>query len=110
MRHRHYHGCLGALYGQRESVELEFQDWLVLRRSRFHFNSWNVVPYARNQGVCTSKCLREAVSNFANFQSSRRSVAEIDELFERKIKAWRFAKTETATQRLLKAENTSMVP
>lgn len=30
--------------------------------------------------------------------------AEIDELFERKIKPWRFHKTETATQRFLSAE------
>ncbi|KAF6802055.1 MFS alpha-glucoside [Colletotrichum sojae] len=33
-----------------------------------------------------------------------RSAAELDELFERKIKPWRFHKTETATQRLVKAE------
>ncbi|KAG5764966.1 hypothetical protein H9Q72_006965 [Fusarium xylarioides] len=32
-----------------------------------------------------------------------RSAAELDELFERKIKPWRFHKTETATQLLLKA-------
>jgi hypothetical protein len=29
----------------------------------------------------------------------RRSAAELDELFERKIKPWRFKQTETATQR-----------
>ncbi|KAJ6027072.1 general substrate transporter [Penicillium canescens] len=33
-----------------------------------------------------------------------RSAAELDELFERKIKPWRFHKTETATERLVKAE------
>ena len=37
----------------------------------------------------------------ANFLLSRRSAAELDELFERKIKPWRFHKTETATQRLV---------
>ncbi|KAK4042811.1 putative hexose transporter [Parachaetomium inaequale] len=35
-------------------------------------------------------------------ETSRRSSAELDELFERKIKPWRFHKTETATQRLIK--------
>jgi hypothetical protein len=34
-------------------------------------------------------------------KKSRRSAAELDELFERKIKPWRFHKTETATQRLV---------
>ena len=34
---------------------------------------------------------------------SRRSSAELDELFERKIKPWRFHKTETATQHLVNA-------
>lgn len=33
-----------------------------------------------------------------------RSAAELDELFERKTKPWRFHKTETATQRLVVAE------
>lgn len=37
-------------------------------------------------------------------QSTSRSAAELDELFERKIKAWRFKKTETATQLLVKSE------
>ena len=36
---------------------------------------------------------------------SRRSAAEVDELFERKIKAWRFAKTQTAKQRAEEAES-----
>ena len=40
----------------------------------------------------------------ANKSLSSRSAAELDELFERKIKAWRFHKTETATEALLKAE------
>jgi hypothetical protein len=35
---------------------------------------------------------------------SSRSAAELDELFERKIKPWRFHKTETATQRLVKQQ------
>ncbi|TEA12032.1 MFS transporter fmqE [Colletotrichum sidae] len=33
-----------------------------------------------------------------------RSAAELDELFESKVKPWRFHKTETATQRLVQAE------
>ncbi|KAF3389914.1 putative glucose transporter HXT5 [Talaromyces pinophilus] len=37
-------------------------------------------------------------------ETSNRSNAEIDELFERKIKPWRFHQTETATQRLLNAD------
>ncbi|KUL83248.1 hypothetical protein ZTR_10464 [Talaromyces verruculosus] len=37
-------------------------------------------------------------------ETANRSTAEIDELFERKIKPWRFHKTETATQRLLNTE------
>ncbi|KAK0103684.1 hypothetical protein ONS95_005694 [Cadophora gregata] len=37
-------------------------------------------------------------------ETAGRSAAELDELFERKIKAWRFKKTETATQRLVKSE------
>ncbi|KAK4119734.1 general substrate transporter [Parathielavia appendiculata] len=37
-------------------------------------------------------------------ETARRSAAELDELFERKIKPWRFHKTETATQRLLKQQ------
>jgi hypothetical protein len=36
---------------------------------------------------------------------SSRSAAELDELFNRKIKPWRFHKTETATQRLVNARN-----
>ncbi|KAM0428519.1 hypothetical protein ACHAPT_006879 [Fusarium lateritium] len=34
-------------------------------------------------------------------ETSGRSAAELDELFERKIKPWRFRKTETATQRVV---------
>lgn len=34
----------------------------------------------------------------------RRSPAELDELFQRKVKPWRFHKTETATQRLVKIQ------
>lgn len=34
-------------------------------------------------------------------ETAGRTAAELDELFERKVKAWRFAKTETATQRLI---------
>ena len=30
-----------------------------------------------------------------------RSAAELDELFERKVKPWRFAKAQTATQRVV---------
>ena len=37
-------------------------------------------------------------------ETAGRSAAELDELFERKIKPWRFAKTETATQRLVQIE------
>ncbi|KAF5624687.1 general alpha-glucoside permease [Fusarium tjaetaba] len=37
-------------------------------------------------------------------ETARRSPAELDELFERKIKAWRFHTTETATQRLMQSE------
>ncbi|KAH7025669.1 general substrate transporter [Microdochium trichocladiopsis] len=37
-------------------------------------------------------------------ETAGRSAAELDELFEGKIRAWRFHKTETATQRLVKAE------
>lgn len=37
-------------------------------------------------------------------ETAGRSSAELDELFERKIKPWRFHKTETATQALLRAE------
>ncbi|CEL12021.1 hypothetical protein ASPCAL15114 [Aspergillus calidoustus] len=36
-------------------------------------------------------------------ETAGRSAAELDELFERKIKPWRFHKTETATQRLAQA-------
>jgi hypothetical protein len=32
---------------------------------------------------------------------NRRSTAELDEFFERKIKPWRFHKTETLTQRIV---------
>ncbi|KAM6516456.1 hypothetical protein FALCPG4_014639 [Fusarium falciforme] len=38
-------------------------------------------------------------------ETKGRSAAELDELFERKIKAWRFHKTETATQRLVEVQN-----
>ncbi|KAJ4191822.1 hypothetical protein NW767_010728 [Fusarium falciforme] len=37
-------------------------------------------------------------------ETKQRSTAELDELFERKIKAWRFAGTETATERLVRSE------
>lgn len=33
----------------------------------------------------------------------RRTTAELDELFERRIKAWRFAKTQTAVQKAIAA-------
>ncbi|KAJ0416469.1 general substrate transporter [Aspergillus carlsbadensis] len=39
-------------------------------------------------------------------ETKGRTAAELDELFERKIPAWRFGKTETATQQLLKSEET----
>lgn len=44
--------------------------------------------------------------------SSRRSAAEVDELFERKVKPWKFSKTRTAKQlsneqELVKAEKAS---
>ena len=39
--------------------------------------------------------------------SVRRSAAELDELFERKIKPWRFAKTKTATQLAVQAREES---
>ncbi|CAI6089379.1 hypothetical protein V2G26_011391 [Clonostachys chloroleuca] len=35
-------------------------------------------------------------------ETKGRSTAELDELFERKIKPWRFVKTETATERLVR--------
>ncbi|KAJ5635166.1 uncharacterized protein N7484_008479 [Penicillium longicatenatum] len=38
-------------------------------------------------------------------ETAGRSAAELDELFERKIKPWRFHMTETATQRLVQEEN-----
>ncbi|KAM0425875.1 hypothetical protein ACHAPT_008813 [Fusarium lateritium] len=37
-------------------------------------------------------------------ETKGRSTAELDELFERKIKPWRFSEAETATQRLVKSE------
>ncbi|KAH7136976.1 general substrate transporter [Dactylonectria estremocensis] len=37
-------------------------------------------------------------------ETAGRSAAELDELFERKIKAWQFKNTETATQRLVRVE------
>ncbi|KAF5004462.1 hypothetical protein FDECE_9042 [Fusarium decemcellulare] len=37
-------------------------------------------------------------------ETKGRSTAELDELFERKIKAWRFSETETATERLIRSE------
>ncbi|EAT78272.2 hypothetical protein SNOG_14401 [Parastagonospora nodorum SN15] len=37
-------------------------------------------------------------------ETTGRSAAELDELFNNKVRPWRFAKTETATQRLLKVE------
>ncbi|KXJ96275.1 general substrate transporter [Microdochium bolleyi] len=40
-------------------------------------------------------------------ETANRSAAELDELFERKVKAWRFAKTETATQRLVRSNENS---
>ncbi|KAL4874579.1 general substrate transporter [Aspergillus karnatakaensis] len=38
-------------------------------------------------------------------ETAGRSAAELDELFERKIKPWRFHKTTTMTQRLVEAKN-----
>jgi hypothetical protein len=45
---------------------------------------------------------------------SRRSAAEVDELFERKVKPWRFSKSETTKQlsnehELAKVEKSSVV-
>ncbi|KAJ4231878.1 hypothetical protein NW757_013847 [Fusarium falciforme] len=39
-------------------------------------------------------------------ETSNRSPAELDELFERKIRPWRFHKTKTAIQRILEEEKT----
>lgn len=49
----------------------------------------------------------------ANYYS-RRSAAEVDELFERKVKPWRFSKSETTKQlsnehELAKVEKSSVV-
>lgn len=46
------------------------------------------------------KLSESAITVSANHRISR-SAAELDELFERKIKPWRFHKTETATQRMV---------
>ncbi|RSL78605.1 hypothetical protein CEP52_003987 [Fusarium oligoseptatum] len=37
-------------------------------------------------------------------ETASRSPAELDELFERKVRPWRFHKTETATQRIVKVD------
>lgn len=37
-------------------------------------------------------------------ETKDRSYAELDELFERKIPAWRFKSTETSTQQILESE------
>ncbi|PVH76576.1 general substrate transporter [Cadophora sp. DSE1049] len=42
-------------------------------------------------------------------ETSNRSAAELDELFERKIKPWRFSKTETVTERLVVATETEHI-
>ncbi|KAL4863011.1 hypothetical protein BDV12DRAFT_189969 [Aspergillus spectabilis] len=42
-------------------------------------------------------------------ETARRTSAELDELFERKIKPWRFHKTTTATQRTVEAKGESRV-
>ncbi|CAH0019588.1 unnamed protein product [Clonostachys rhizophaga] len=43
-------------------------------------------------------------------ETAGRSAAELDELFERKIKAWRFKNTETVTQRIVRAEKEKSSP
>lgn len=83
-------------------MELGFQDGLVLRRRRSSFRDRNVASDPRDQRVS-----EPAITKItdANKSLSSRSAAELDELFERKIKAWRFHKTETATQRLVEVQN-----
>ena len=82
-------------------MELGLQDWILLRRRRSDLGCRNLVHHPGNRWVCRPVLL--LFTPIAD-QFTRRSAAELDELFERKIKAWRFKNAETATQRLVEVE------
>jgi hypothetical protein len=60
----------------------------------FALGMWFLIPETAGY-VFYLRILKKLADN------PRRSSAELDELFERRIKPWRFHKTQTATQRLV---------
>ncbi len=106
-RYRRGHERSYAVHGQFQPVELGPQDGLVLRRGRTPVHCRHVVADTGNQRVswCHPHSHHPVFSAYyhlthTNF-SRRLSAAELDELFENKVKPWRFQKTQTATQRLV---------
>lgn len=60
---------------------------------------WFLIP--ETAGYAFPKISKDELNDMLTFPSNRRSAAELDELFERKVKPWRFHKTKTATQRIV---------
>jgi hypothetical protein len=86
-------------------VELGPENDLVFHRNRRAFSACLVVLVAGNRWVRWSLFF----FSFCFFkvyidQRGRRSTAELDELFERKVKPWRFHRTLTLTQRMAEME------
>jgi hypothetical protein len=61
---------------------------------------WLLIPETAGQ-VTRSDYRRMCVKFCELTRKASRSAAELEELFERKIKPWLFHKTETATQRMV---------
>lgn len=88
---------------------------MVLRWRRISFRGRDVASDSRNGWVCfppffpfsiyfDDRALFPLRTDGARLTLSRRSPAELDELFQSKVKPWRFHKTETATQRLVRIQ------
>lgn len=82
-------------------MELGTQDRVVLCRCWIPVYARHVVPDSRDKGVRDLSLSFWSRLNLLCAHTCRRSAAELDELFERKVRPWRFHKTETATQRLV---------
>ena len=82
-------------------MELGFQNSLVLCRRRAPY-CYCSVAFDSGSVWVSFQIVHQILSGVnTKLWYPRRSTAELDELFERRIKAWRFHKTETATQRLV---------
>lgn len=67
------------------------------QRCRRGLRPWFLVLVARDDPVSTDQVMNVCTTELI-FETFRRSAAELNELFARKIKPWRFHKTQTERQ------------